>query len=100
MKRRKKGRPFKARAYGQRQSDGPPVIEVEPEEFAAACVRVLNDDALARTLGAQAAATVRTRFGWDRVAAEFAALCEQACKVKIAERAAAPCEAERLEAAG
>src|SRR6266567_1764436 len=35
MKRRKKGRPFKARAYGQRQSDGPPVIEVEPEEFAA-----------------------------------------------------------------
>lgn len=34
MKRRKKGRRFKARPYGQRQSDGPPVIEVEPEEFA------------------------------------------------------------------
>jgi hypothetical protein len=33
MKRRKKGRQFKARAYGQRQSARPPVIEVEPEEF-------------------------------------------------------------------
>jgi hypothetical protein len=34
MKRRKKGRRFKAGAYGQRQSASPPVIEVEPEEFA------------------------------------------------------------------
>lgn len=34
MKRRKKGRSFKARAHGQRQSTRPPVIEVEPEEFA------------------------------------------------------------------
>ena len=76
------------------------LIADEPEEFAAACVRVLNDDALARTLGAQAAATVRTRFGWDRVAAEFAALCEQACKVRTAVSVAAPRESERLEAAG
>jgi sugar transferase (PEP-CTERM/EpsH1 system associated) len=49
-----------------------------PEEFAAAVVRVLTDDKLARELGAQAAATVRARFSWDGVAAEFAALCEQA----------------------
>lgn len=33
MKRRKKGRRFKASAHGQRQSSRPPVIEVEPEEF-------------------------------------------------------------------
>lgn len=33
MKRRKKGRQFRARAAGPRQSGLPPVIEVEPEEF-------------------------------------------------------------------
>jgi hypothetical protein len=34
MKRRKKGRQFKARAYRFQQSSNPPTIEVEPEEFA------------------------------------------------------------------
>lgn len=34
MKRRKKGRQFKARVYGHQSSSRPPVIEVEPEEFA------------------------------------------------------------------
>jgi polysaccharide biosynthesis protein PslH len=75
------------------------LIADTPEEFAAACVRVLNDDALARMLGAQAAATVRARFGWDKVATEFAALCEQARKGRTG-MSAAPIEGERLEAAG
>jgi hypothetical protein len=54
------------------------IIADTPEAFAAAVVRVLTDENLARALGQQAAATVRARFGWDKVAAEFAALCEQA----------------------
>src|SRR2546421_1358908 len=53
------------------------LIADEPEEFAAACVRVLNDDVLARTLGAQAAA-VRQKYGWARVAAQFSELCARA----------------------
>ena len=75
------------------------LIADEPEEFAAACVRVLNDDVLAHTLGAQAAATVRARFGWDKVAAAFAALCEQA-RTGRTEVNAARIDGERLEAAG
>ena len=54
------------------------LIADEPEEFAAACVRVLNDDVLARTLGTQAAATVRQKYGWARVAAQFSELCARA----------------------
>ncbi len=47
----------------------------EPQEFAAAVVRMFSDATLARELGERAAATARERFGWNRVAAEFAALC-------------------------
>ena len=66
-------------AEGLPVRDGAELLVADtPEEFANAVVRVLTDDKLARTLGAQAAATVRARFGWDRVAAEFAALCERA----------------------
>src|SRR5581483_4951461 len=50
----------------------------EPSAFAAAVVRVLRDENLARQIGQQAAATVRARFGWGSVADEFAALCERA----------------------
>jgi glycosyltransferase involved in cell wall biosynthesis len=51
-----------------------------PDEFAAAVVRVLEDEVLARELGARAAATVRARFGWDKVAASFAESCERALR--------------------
>ena len=50
----------------------------EADAFAASVVRVLMDDDFARALGAQAAATVREKFGWTNVAARFADLCEQA----------------------
>ena len=46
-----------------------------PEEFAAGVVRVLTDEPLARTLGERAAHLVRERFGWSRVAEDFAKLC-------------------------
>ena len=76
------------------------LIADEPEEFATACVRVLTDETFARTLGAQAEATVRAHFSWDRVVAEFAALCTQAFEVRAEESVAARREAGRREAAG
>lgn len=50
----------------------------EPQEFADAVVRLLRDPGRAGELGARAAFVVRARFGWNRVAAEFAELCEGA----------------------
>jgi polysaccharide biosynthesis protein PslH len=52
-----------------------------PDDFATAVVRVLKDQSLARKLGARAAATVRERFGWDKVAARFAEICRQAARL-------------------
>jgi polysaccharide biosynthesis protein PslH len=50
----------------------------EPQAFADAVIRVLRDKALAQRLGQQAAQTVRTKFGWEGVTAEFVRLCEYA----------------------
>jgi glycosyltransferase involved in cell wall biosynthesis len=47
------------------------------EAFAGSVVAVLSDRALATRLGEQAAAEVRRRFGWARVAEAFAAICER-----------------------
>jgi glycosyltransferase involved in cell wall biosynthesis len=49
-----------------------------PRAFADAVVRVLTDEAFARGLGGRSAATVRERFGWDKVAGVFADLCGRA----------------------
>lgn len=49
-----------------------------PESFADGCVRALTDETLAETLARRAAARVRASFGWDKVAAEFAEICERA----------------------
>jgi glycosyltransferase involved in cell wall biosynthesis len=46
-----------------------------PQHFANAIVRVLQDEGLARHLGAAAAQKVRRNFGWDRVADIFAESC-------------------------
>ncbi|WP_256083287.1 glycosyltransferase, partial [Staphylococcus aureus] len=54
----------------------------DPQSFADAVVRVLEDRALARELGTRAARTVRENFGWGRVAACFAAICEEAIRLK------------------
>lgn len=48
-----------------------------PEEFAGSVVKVLSDRAFAKQLGERAAAEVRQRFGWARVAEAFAAICER-----------------------
>lgn len=50
----------------------------DAQEFADATARVLRDASLAKQIGQQAATTVRAKFGWGGVAAEFAGLCEKA----------------------
>jgi sugar transferase (PEP-CTERM/EpsH1 system associated) len=48
-----------------------------PETFAAAVVRVLEDEEFAFHLGRRSAKLVREQFGWNRVARRFAEICEQ-----------------------
>lgn len=45
--------------------------------IAAAVIKVLSDTALAKALGARAAATVREKFGWQGVAERFTQICEE-----------------------
>jgi glycosyltransferase involved in cell wall biosynthesis len=59
------------------------------ESFAASIVEVLENEALARRLGQQAADTVREKFGWRTVADSFAAICEDAAANRGEETAAA-----------
>jgi glycosyltransferase involved in cell wall biosynthesis len=69
-------------AEGLPLSDGEELLLADtPDDFASAVVRVLKDRSLAQRLGARAAATVRERFGWDRVAAHFAEICRQAARL-------------------
>ncbi|HEV2705672.1 MAG TPA: glycosyltransferase [Pyrinomonadaceae bacterium] len=79
-------------AEGLPLADGEELLLADtPAAFAASVVRVLRDAELARRLGASAAAKVRERFGWARVAAAFAEECERA----IEHRRAAAQDAER-----
>ncbi len=48
----------------------------DPADFAAAVVRLLRAPDDARAMARRAAALVRTRFGWDGVAAQFGTICE------------------------
>ena len=48
--------------------------------FAAAVVRLLQDQATARRLGEAAAARVRRDFGWAAVTQQFTALCDHVAK--------------------
>jgi glycosyltransferase involved in cell wall biosynthesis len=54
----------------------------EPSSFAEAVVRVLQQEAFATELGNRAARVVRERFGWDKVSATFAEICEGAASLK------------------
>jgi sugar transferase (PEP-CTERM/EpsH1 system associated) len=69
-----------------------------PADFAASVVRVLEDAGLARKLGARAAATVRERFSWERVAESFADSCERAAAGRSGSPARAAFERRELEA--
>ena len=48
----------------------------DPKAFADAIVKVLSDSRLAGTLGRSAAEMVRENFGWDRVSATMADVCQ------------------------
>jgi polysaccharide biosynthesis protein PslH len=59
------------------------VLADEPETFAAALSRLLNDRGRAERLGRRAAQVVRAEFGWGRVAEEFADTCERLLPPKL-----------------
>ncbi|MBA3806479.1 MAG: glycosyltransferase, partial [Acidobacteria bacterium] len=65
-----------------------------PQAFAAECVRVLKDEDTARELGSRAAKIVREQFGWDKVAANFAELCQRAVRLQQPERTKSQVEEE------
>lgn len=60
------------------------------ETLASAVIRVLKDKTLANDLGACAAATVREKFGWERVAARFGNICEETLAIKRSRQHVAP----------
>jgi glycosyltransferase involved in cell wall biosynthesis len=71
-------------AEGLPVKDGEEVLLADSnEEFARVVIKVLKDTSYANSLGQQAATTVREKFGWRRVAEEFAAICEQAIERKL-----------------
>jgi glycosyltransferase involved in cell wall biosynthesis len=65
-------------AEGLPVRDGDELLPADdPPSFAAAVVRLLQDRALARRLGAGAEARVRQDFGWAAVTQQFTAPCER-----------------------
>lgn len=56
------------------------LIADSPRAFADAVIKVLANESLARELGKRAAATVREKFGWSRVAGSFAEICQNVCR--------------------
>jgi glycosyltransferase involved in cell wall biosynthesis len=65
-------------AEGLPVRDGRDVVLADaPAAFASAAIRLLTDETRARTLGQAGCRTVRERYGWDRAAADFAAICER-----------------------
>ncbi|HEV7844270.1 MAG TPA: glycosyltransferase [Pyrinomonadaceae bacterium] len=58
------------------------ILADTPESFARETVRVLKDESYAQAFGTRAAQRVRESFGWDKVAAEFAAICERALRLR------------------
>jgi glycosyltransferase involved in cell wall biosynthesis len=49
-------------------------------EFADAVVLMLTEKGIARKIGLEAAKTVREKFGWQKVADDFGAICERVIK--------------------
>jgi glycosyltransferase involved in cell wall biosynthesis len=76
-------------AEGLPVEDGKEIlIADQPNEFAAAVVRVLKDGELAVKLGREARAAVCERFGWETAALRFADVCETLVTRRVRRRAA------------
>ena len=63
------------------------VLADTPESFAKAVIKLIRDENLANQIGQRAAERVRSEFGWDKVADDFAAICERAISHKEAQKA-------------
>jgi glycosyltransferase involved in cell wall biosynthesis len=61
------------------------VLADTPETFAGAVVRLIQQPELAAEIGQRAAAKVRQKFGWDKVAESFAAICESRITSQVGE---------------
>lgn len=61
------------------------VLADTPESFADAVIKLVGDEVLATEIGQRAAERVRSEFGWDKVADDFAAICERAISHKEAQ---------------
>jgi sugar transferase (PEP-CTERM/EpsH1 system associated) len=69
-------------AEGLPVTDGAEIVLADtPDSFAAAVVRLLQQENLSAEIGQRAATTVRAKFGWESVADSFAAICERAMVV-------------------
>jgi glycosyltransferase involved in cell wall biosynthesis len=68
--------------------DGQEIVLADtPESFADAVIKLIRDEELAGEIGQRAAARVRSEFGWDTVADDFAAICERAISHKETQKA-------------
>ncbi|MCA1634415.1 MAG: glycosyltransferase family 4 protein [Acidobacteria bacterium] len=74
-------------AEGLLLSDGAELLLADtPEAFARAVARVITDPNLALKLGTRAAATVRTKFSWEKAAAVFGEVCEHTLAASRSQR--------------
>lgn len=73
------------------------VLADTPEAFAQETVRVLKDETYAREIGERAARRVREAFGWDKVAREFASICERSLRVSATAAEGARCARASFE---
>jgi glycosyltransferase involved in cell wall biosynthesis len=65
-------------AEGLPVTDGQNILLADsPEQFASAAIRLLTDERRARAMGSDGSRLVREQGGWERVAGEFAAICER-----------------------
>jgi glycosyltransferase involved in cell wall biosynthesis len=55
-----------------------------PQAFAEAVLKLLKDKSLAEKIGEQAGKTVRKSSGWQKVADDFAEICERAIEMRKA----------------
>jgi glycosyltransferase involved in cell wall biosynthesis len=64
-------------AEGLRYNDGRDLIVADdPASFAAACVRLLTDDAARRAIAHHALESAQREFSWEAVSREFEAILE------------------------
>jgi glycosyltransferase involved in cell wall biosynthesis len=64
------------------------IIADQPDDFAQAVLRVLDDSHFAAGIGGQARALVCERFGWEQAAQAFMQVCESVVSRQPRRRAA------------